>query len=127
MHPVDSYGGTNHTGVGSGTWWRNGPEEDVESKTIDEDSIDVVQIEPEVILWSEMQWGGLARPIIELDGPAKKNFHRGARVWKLKSSVNVLIMRERLGVKNYSSSKGSSFEMRKSIGGIKFRDTSKKK
>ena len=105
MHPVDSYGGTNHAGVGSGSWWRNGPSKVKEGEPpIDEESIDVVNVIPEKILWSEMQWGGLARPIIELDGPAKLNFHRTARVWKLKSSVNTMIMRERLGVRFFDFS-----------------------
>ena len=124
LHPVDSFSGTNHKGVGSGTWWRNGPSEIKEGDT--EESIDVVQIEPEKILWSEMQWGGLARPIIELTGPAKLNFHRQCSVWKLKSSVNTLIMRERLGIKNFSPGKHSTYTMRKTNGGITMRDSRKK-
>jgi len=126
LHPVDSFGGTNHKGVGSGTWWRNGPSKIKEGDVISEESIDVVQIEPEKILWSEMQWGGLARPIIELTGPAKLNFHRQCSVWKLKSSVNTLIMRERLGIKNFSPGKHSTYTMRKTNGGITMRDSRKK-
>ena len=103
MQPVDKNAGTNHTGCGSGTWWRNGPAKLEEgAEPINEDTIDVVKIEPEQVLWSEMEWAGLARPIIELDGPARLNFHRGARVWKLKSVVNTLIIQTRLQVKNYN-------------------------
>ena len=121
MQPVDDNVGTSHVGSGSGTWWRNGPatmDNGNDKVVLDNESTDICQINPEKILWSEMEWEGLARPIIELNGAASLNMHPTAKVWKLKSAVNTLIMRHRLKVQHFNV---ISSKMRASSGGISLR------
>jgi hypothetical protein len=148
LQPVDDAAGTGHAGCGSGIWFRNGcpngtmwqpPPPYLPNSTVQvpgsemppiaeieitEETEDLIKVMPEQILWSEMEWQGLSRPFIELEDAAKLNFHRTARVFKLKSPVNSLILRTRLGLKHYHP---GLHKMSATVGGVMTRTSRKKK